>query len=300
MNLIEVMARFPTQEACIEHLERIRWRGTPVCPHCESTDVAHKNETQEKGEVGRTGRYNCHTCRATFKVTQGTVFHGTKIPLQKWVLAISLVLNAKKSLSSHQLSRDLDLNQKTAWYIQTRIRAEMANKTNPIVLQGIIEADETYIGGKPRKENKKEDREPAPRGRGTSKTAVIGAVERGGQVVAEVAKGLTGRDIFEFIRRVVNVKESELMTDEYHAYNALSSQLKHHVINHQEQYVEGNKHTNTIEGFWNLLKKAYHGSHHHYSVGYTPLYVAERCYVYNARNLDCIWTKFVNESMRLV
>ena len=175
--------------------------------------------------------------------------HGTKIPLQKWFLAISLILNAKKSLSSCQLARDLDLNQKTVWYILTRIRAEMANKTNPIVLQGIIEADETYIGGKPRKENKNEDREPAKRGCGTSKTAVIGAVERGGQVVAEVAKGLTRRVILEFIQCVVNVKESELMTDEYHAYNALSNQLKHHVINHQEQYVDGDKHTNTIEGF---------------------------------------------------
>ena len=299
MNLIEVTQRFPTQEACIEHLEQIRWRGTPVCPHCESESVAHKNETQEEGKVGRTGRYNCYTCRATFKVTQGTVFHGTKIPLQKWFVAIALIVNAKKSLSSHQLARDLDLNQKKAWYILTRIRAEMANKTNPIVLQGIIEADETYIGGKPRKENKKEDREPAKRGRGTSKTAVIGAVERGGQVVAEVAKGLSGRDILEFIRRVVNVKESELMTDEYHAYNVLSGQLKHHVINHQEQYVDGDKHTNTIEGFWSLLKRAWYGQHHHYSVGYTPLYVAERCYVYNARNLECIFTKFVNQSMRL-
>ena len=144
----------------------------------------------------------------------------------------------------------------------------MANKTNPIVLQGIIEADETYIGGK---KNNKEDRELAKRGRGTSKTAVIGAVERGGQVVAEVAKGLTGRAILEFIRRVVNVKESELMTDEYHAYNALSSQLKHHVINRQEQYVDGDKHTNTIEGFWSLLKRAWYEQHHHYSVDYTPL-----------------------------
>ena len=166
------------------------------------------------------------------------------------------------------------------------------------MLQGIIEADETYIDGKPRKENKKEDSEPAKRGRGTSKTAVIGAVERGGQVVAEVAKGLTGRAIFEFIRRVVNVKESKPMTDEHHAYNVLSSQLKHHVINHQEQYVDGDKHTNTIEGFWSLLKRAWYGQHH-YAVGYTPLYVAERRYVYNARNLECIWSKFVNESMQV-
>ena len=295
MNLIEVMERFPTQESCIEHLERIRWGNKPYCPLCDSTEVVRRTES----EVGRIGRYECHDCRATFKVTQGTVFHGTKIPLQKWFMAIALIVNAKKSLSSHQLSRDLDLNQKTAWYMQARIRAEMANKTNPIVLQGIIEADETYIGGKPRKENKKEDREPAKRGRGTSKTAVIGAVERGGQVVAEVAKGLTGRDIMQFIQRVVNVKESELMTDEYHAYNALSSQLKHHVINHQEQYVDGDKHTNTIEGFWSLLKRAWYGQHHHYSVAYTQLYVAERCYVYNNRNLETIFWKFLKESMKV-
>ena len=114
-------------------------------------------------------------------------------------MAIALILNAKKGMSSYQLQRDLDLNQKTAWYILTRIRAEMADKTNSILLQGIIEADETYIGGKPRKESKKEDREPAKRGRGTDKTAVIGAVERGGQVIAQVIENLTGRKILEFI-----------------------------------------------------------------------------------------------------
>ncbi len=287
--------RFPNQETCIEHLERIRWRGTPACPKCESKDVVRK---KEEG-VGRVGRWNYHTCNTSFKVTCGTVFHGTKIELQKWFLAITLILNAKKSLSSCQLARDLDLNQKTAWFIQVRIRAEMANKTNPIVLQGIIESDETYIGGKPRKENKKADREPAPRGRGTSKTAVIGAIERGGQVVAEVAKGLTGRDILEFIRRVVNVKESELVTDEYHAYNTLSSQMKHEVINHQEQYVDGDVHTNTIEGFWSLLKRAWYGSHHHYQTAYTPLYVAERCYVYNNRHRETIFWKFLNESVTI-
>ena len=299
MNLIEVMERFPDQEACISHLEQIRWQGKPVCPHCDSPYVAPKNETQEEGEVGRTGRYNCHACRASFKVTCGTVFHHTKIPLQKWFMAIALIVNAKKSISSCQLSRDLNLTQKTAWFILTRIRAEMARKTSPIVLQGIIEADETYIGGKPRKENKKEDREPAKRGRGTEKTAVIGAVERGGKVVAQVAEKLTGRRILEFIQSVVNIKESELMTDEFHAYHEIGRQMKHHVVNHQEQYVDGDKHTNTIEGFWSLLKRAWYGSHHHYSIGYTPLYVAERCYVYNCRNLECIFTKFVNESMIL-
>ncbi len=180
-----------------------------------------------------------------------------------------------------------------------RIRAEMANKTNSILLQGIIEADETYIGGKPRKENKKEDREPAKRGRGTSKTTVIGAVERGGEVIAQVVENLTGRTILAFIRKVVNIKDSELMTDEHHGYRQFASMMKHEVINHQEQYVEGDKHTNTIEGFWSLLKRAWCGSHHHYTIEYTPLYVSERCYVYNNRHLDTIFWRFINGSMKI-
>ena len=118
-------------------------------------------------------------------------------------------------------SRDLDLNQKTAWYIMTGIRSEMAKKGGAL-LQGIIEADETYIGSKPRKPNKREDFEPPKRGCGRDKTAIIGAVERSGKVVAEVAENLTERRILEFIRSVVNLKDSELITDEFQAYNAIS------------------------------------------------------------------------------
>ena len=293
MDLLKVVERFPDQEACIAHLEKIRWKGKPKCPHCESKNVGRRNETK----VGRIGRWNCHDCKVAFKVTCGTVFHGTKIALQKWFLAIALMMNAKKSLSSHQLARDLDLNQKTAWYILTRIRAELSKDS--LLLNGIIEADETYIGGKPRKANKKEDREPAKRGRGTQKTAILGAVERGGKVVAQVAEQLTGRSILSFIKRVVNTDTSTLMTDEFTAYLQLADVLKHEIINHQEQYVDGEKHTNTIEGFWSLLKRAWYGQHHHYSRGYTPLYVAEACYKYNYRNIDSIFDKFVNESVKV-
>ena len=291
MNLIEVMQQFPDQGSCIDHLERMRWRSTPYCPLCGSVEVKRKYEDG----TGRIGRWHCKACSGSFKVTHGTLFHGTKIPLQKWFLAIALVLNAKKGLSSYQLQRDLDLNQKTAWYMLTRIRAEMAQKTSPIVLQGIIEADETYIGGKPRKENKKEEREPAKRGRGTKKTPVIGAVERGGKVIAEVAKNITGQRILAFIKRAVKIDNSELMTDEYHVYNTIGQQMKHQIVNHQEQYVDGDVHTNTIEGFWSLLKRAWYGNHHHYTTGYTPLYVAERCYVYNYRDHQNIFDKFVEE-----
>ena len=95
----------------------------------------------------------------------------------------------------------------------------------------------------------------------------------------------------------MKIEDSELMTDEFHAYHAIGREMKHHIVNHQEQFVDGDVHTNTIEGFWSLLKRAWYGSHHHYTTGFTPLYVAERCYVYNYRNDDCIWTRFVNESV---
>ena len=188
MNLMTVMREFPDQESCINHLEEIRFGDEPFCPRCGVV-----GECARKVERNYRGRWNCHSCLSTFNVLTGTIFQGTHVPLQKWFLAIALMMNAKKSLSSCQLARDLGLNQKTAWFMQQRIRAEMANKQGLIMLQGIVEADETYVGGKPRKKNKREDDTPSPRGRGTKKTPVIGAVERGGRVVARVAEDLTGR-----------------------------------------------------------------------------------------------------------
>ena len=295
MDLIKVMERFPDQEACIAHLEKIRWKGSPKCPHCEGTNIGRWTETEE----GRIGRWNCHACKVSFKATCGTVFRGAKIALQKWFLAISLIANAKKSLSSHQLARDLSLNQKTAWYMMTRIRAEMAKKGGAL-LEGIIEADETYIGGKPRKKNKRADDDEVKnkRGRGMDKTAIIGTVQRGGKVMAQVAHQLTGRTILEFIRSAVNLKDSELITDEFQAYNLIGKEMKHAVVNHKVQFADGDTYTNTIEGFWSLLKRAWYGSHHHYQVGYAPLYVAEACYKYNYREID-IFSKFLRESMKV-
>lgn len=299
VDILEITKKFPDQDACIKHLEEIRWpNGNVFCPHCESTDVSRKNETQEEDEVGRTGRWNCYGCQASFKVTCETVFHGTKVALQKWFLAIALIMNAKKSLSSHQLARDLKLNQKTAWFIMTRIRSEMASKGNQL-LKGIIEADDTYIGGKPRKTNKREDQKPAKRGRGTDKDVIIGVVERGGAVVAQLTEDLKGRTILDFVQNVVNTSESTLISDEFIGYKKLAEVLKHEVIDHSVQFVDGEKHTNTIEGFWSLLKRAWFGQHHHYTTVWTPLYVAEACYKYNNRHTENIFAKFVSQSMKL-
>ena len=276
MNLITIFSLYPDQEACIDHLETVRWHGEPNCPHCGSVEVARKAERH------RIGRWNCRGCKSSFNVLSGTIFEKTKVELQKWFLAVGLVVHAKKSLSSHQLARDLDLNQKTAWYMQQRIRAAMAADQAPM-LQGIVEADETYVGGKPRKGNKRDDDKPAKRGRGTDKTPVIGAVERGGNVAARVADDLTGRGIVRFLRETVDPAGTLLITDEYKAYNAAKANYQHAVINHSVAYADGDTHTNTIEGFWALIKRAWYGSHHHYSRHWMPLFIAESSWKYNHR-----------------
>jgi transposase-like protein len=282
MNLLTIFSRFPDQEACIEHLENVRWADDPYCPLCGATSVARKSESE------RVGRWNCHACKASFNVLSGTIFEKTKLPLQKWFLAIGLIVNAKKSVSSHQLARDLDLNQKSAWFMQQRVRAAMLTNEGEL-LQGIVEADETYVGGKPRKGN----RHDGPNGGGgmgkTSKTQVVGMVERGGSVVARVAgpAGTRLKRANDLIRRVVDCSASLLITDEGPAYRSLHTVVRHAVICHKRVYAEGIVHTNTIEGFWSLLKRAFYGTHHHYSGKYMPLFVAEACWKYNQRkNVD--------------
>jgi hypothetical protein len=205
--------------------------------------------------------------------------------------------NAKKSLSSCQLARHLGLNQMSAWYMMQRIREEMDRKGETL-LKGIIEADETYVGGKPRRRKDKDGNLPPPskRGRGTKKTPVLGAVERAGNVVARVATNLTRKGIMGFIKAVVNPAKSVLMTDEYASYAEASDLMPHSVVKHNErEYVKGIAHTNTIEGFWSLVKRAFHGTHHHYSKKWTWLYIAESCYKYNNRKKRSIFKKFIRE-----
>lgn len=286
MNLLTIFKRFPDQEACIEYLEKVRWGANPHCPHCGAVDVARKSESE------RVGRWNCHACRSSFNVLAGTIFEKTKVPLQKWFLAIGLIVNAKKSLSSGQLSRDLDLNQKTAWFMQQRIRAAMLTAEGDL-LQGIVEADETYVGGKPRKGNRRDDDKPNKRGRGTSKVAVVGAVERGGRVIARVADDLTGKGLLRFLRSTVRPEGTLLITDELSAYNAAGTIFQRSVINHKEAYAFGETHTNSIEGFWSLIKRSWYGSHHHYTRRFMPLFIAETCWKYNQRRNDDAFGTFM-------
>ncbi|MDA0780660.1 MAG: IS1595 family transposase [Rickettsiales bacterium] len=280
MNIIQVSRQFPTQESCIKHLEVARWRGVPTCPYCKSENT---------NPLTKEMRHHCNGCRKSFSVTVGTIFHDTRLPLQKWFLAISLILNAKKGISARQLARDLEVNKDTAWSMDMRIREAM--KDDGQMLTGIIEMDETYVGGKPRKSNKKDDDDlnpPSKRGRGTKKTPVVGMVERKGNVKASKAdkNSLKSKDLNELIRKNINAKGSVLLTDEYRGYNKAHTILKHYRINHQSGYVNGQIHTNTIESFWAILKRGIIGQFHKVSAKHLDKYLNEFCYRYNNRKQD--------------
>lgn len=174
LNIAKILERFPTQADCIAYLEQARWGGDPTCPYCSSTNTTRTPH-----------RHHCYDCQTSFSVTVGTIFHRTHLPLQKWFLAITLMLNAKKGLSALQLSRDLNVNKNTAWRIAMQIRKAMTQTKQRSLLTDIVEMDEVYIGGNPRKSNRRHDDMPSKQGRGTHKAPVIGAVERGGKVTAK-------------------------------------------------------------------------------------------------------------------
>src|SRR5580692_3122140 len=147
MNIVSIYREFPTEKSCIARLEAVKWNGTPTCPYCKST---------KQTPAPKENRYHCNNCNTSYSVTVGTIFHNTKLDLQKWFLAVTLVLNAKKGVSSRQLGRDLEVTKDTAWRMQMQIRK--AFHEYGTLLEGIVEADETYIGGK--NKNRHEHKKP--------------------------------------------------------------------------------------------------------------------------------------------
>lgn len=273
MNLPTIFNKFPTQEHCIAHLEEIRWRDEPTCPFCGSDKVARKRENE------LVGRWNCHACHNSYNVLNGTIFKGTRMPLQLWFAAIAILLNAKKSVSSLQLGRDLGINPRTAYRMAMQIRKGMAD--DKVFLSGIVEADETFVATDGSR--KDDDDNPPKRGRGTKQQPVIGAVARDGMVVAKPSDKVTGKTLKAFLESVVDADNSVLITDEYPGYNRMGEWVPHETINHAIAYVEGLIHTNTIEGFWSLVKRAIFGQHHHYTREHAAAYIVEACYKYNNR-----------------
>lgn len=290
MNIPQLYKQFPTQNDCIKHLENVRWSGVPVCPYCNS-----KNQSP----LPKENRYHCNTCNTSFSVTVGTIFHKTRIDLQKWFLAVSLVLNAKKGYSARQLGRDIDVTKDTAWRVFMQIRKSLVDQRE--LMTGIVEADETYIGGKNKnRHNDKKTKGGQGRG-GEDKTPVIGVLQRDGKVVAKKANDVSGKTLKTFINDNV-AKGSTLNTDEWIGYRGLSEKFNHLVVSHGKgQYVNGNSHTNTLEGFWSLFKRGIVGQYHQISVKHLNRYVDEFCFRYNNRNVDSnvIFDLVINRSLNL-
>lgn len=283
MDILGVLNSFQTQEQAVEYLEKVRWKGRPVCPYCNSEAIGRHVSDDRAMQ-----RWQCRECKRAFAVTVGTIFHGTHVPLRQWFLVIALMVNAKKSASACQIARDLGMRRPTVWSMMHRVRVAMASDaTQAELLHGIVEADETYIGGKPRKGGPKSGK-PAPkpkRGRRTAKAAVVGLVERGGRVIAKVAEAgdLSAKGLTAFVEQFVDKAGSLVMTDEYKGYIGLAKKYRHSVVRHATTYADGIVHTNTIEGFWGLVKRALYGQHHWYSRKFMPLYIAEACHKYNLR-----------------
>jgi transposase-like protein len=177
-SIVSIYRQFPDGAAAIEHLETVRWPDGPICPYCASPKASRKNDPTRT----LTGaRWQCQACKRSYSVTVGTIFHNSHIDLQRWFLLISLMLNAKKGLSAAQAARDLEMRMPTVWSMMHRVRAAMARDVDASMLTGLVEIDETYVGGKPRKANNRDDDPPAPRGHASKKQAVVGVVERGGK-----------------------------------------------------------------------------------------------------------------------
>lgn len=288
MNIIQVYKQYPTQEACFEHLAKVRWGERPTCPYCKSQRVTI---------VSKENRYHCNACNTSFSVTVQTVFHKTKIDLQRWFLAISIVLNAKKGVSARQLARDIEVNKNTAWLMLMRIRRAMREQGK--LFEGVIEADETYIGGKNRNKHK-DKRSTGTQGRSSKdKTPVFGVLNRGGMIRARKVKDVSAHSLQMIIKQ--NVKQgSYIMTDEWRGYSGLDKKNYIHArVNHgANQYVIGDAHTNSIESFWSLLKRGIMGQYHHITERYLDAYVSEFCFRHNNRENNDVFQLVLERSMR--
>jgi len=278
-----------TEKQARRYLEKVRWPNGPVCPHCGNGKKAYTL----KGKSTRPGVYTCAVCRRQFTVTIGTVMEDTHLPLRTWLMAFSLMCSAKKGISALQLQRDLDIGSyKTAWRMLKQVRKAMSNIEHGKIFEAIVEIDETYIGGKPRKSNRKDDTgKHNKRGRGTRKNPVVGIVDREKKkVYAKVSlpnkegKKLSGNQLLAILNEVCK-NNATVITDEFTGYSILrKTEYIHLVVDHTKGFVEDFVHTNNVESFWAILKRGIYGIYHHVSIKYLQTYVNEFCFRFNNKD----------------
>ena len=274
-SLIQIADYFNTEDKCKQAIAQERWdEGNAVCPYCGCT---HTYMTAE-------GRYICKDCAKHFSVTVGTIFENTKVSLRKWFMAMYLVSSHKKGVSSLQLSRDIKVTQKTAWFMLHKIRG-LYGQSDSVSLNGEVEMDEMYLGG--RETNKHESkRTEGTQGRSTkTKTPIFGMIERDGKVVAMKVENTQGATLMPIVSQFVE-QGTTTYTDEASIYHKLEQNGYNHVfVNHsQREYVRAKDiHTNSIEGFWAHFKRVVFSTYHCVSKDYLQRYIDEQVYRWNTR-----------------
>jgi transposase-like protein len=278
MNILSINKNYNTQAKCLKLLESLRWPDGVICTYC------HSDHT--KPAKGEAGRHSCRNCKRTFSVYVDTIFEDTRLPLPKWFMLIGLMLNSKQGVSAKELERNLDVTYKTAYYCAMRVRIGMLMPETK--LEGIIEMDESYFGGKPKKRHPDKSTpylstNSNKRGRGTSKISVAGMVERGGNVKPKVIEKLTKRNLLYMLKQYAKEDTSMLMTDGFKGYSNLDDYIEHMSVNHSKQFSKGITHINTIEGFWSYVKGGLK-SYKAVSPKYLPFYLVQYEWQYNHRN----------------
>lgn len=272
-TLQEVIKHFSDEAVCISFFASLRWAGgIAVCPNCESKETSFLTTRKV---------WKCKKCKKQFSIKVGTIFEGSNISLDKWICAIWLISNAKNGISSYEVHRAIGVTQKTAWFMLHRIREVMQNGTIE-KLSGEVEADETFIGGKAKNMHKAK-REKLIKGRGSvGKTAVFGALERKGRVLAKVIERTDRETLHAEVKEKVETG-SNLFTDEWRSYRGLDSDYIHQVINHSIEYVRGNVHTGGIDNFWALLKRTLKGTYVSVEPFHLSRYLDEQVFRFNER-----------------